>query len=317
MGDDATGLSKTAVVPDPEFADDEPGDEPRWFVETEPNVWTVTWPDGWVRTLAASLTAVVDRLRDPSREVWIVDGAGDRYEHAELAVVATDSTESLMTAVAEATLRSDELGAVAGSAGNLALIAATAVSLDELVSDESGAEPRDDVALMAARRFFDRLHDRVARALNGEVRRRPDGRFVVEWRAGDRAMIESLSQEFDALIATDDPAVARLFPPAYVDDDERADGYAAMTRDELIERRRASAGVLLAGMSAESVDTEGLLTMMRALNDLRLVVGTQLDVSEDARPRIRASDPDAARWFAYERLNRLLSYIIVALDEAT
>ena len=87
-----------------------------------------------------------------------------------------------------------------------------------------------------------------------------------------------------------------------------------VTRDELIERRRASADVLLAGMNAESVDTDGLLTMMRALNDLRLVLGTQLDVSEDSRPRIRAGDPDAARWFAYERLSRLLFFVIAALE---
>jgi len=286
-------------------------DDGRWFTETEANVWSISWPDGWVRELAASLTAVVDRLRDAEREVWIVDGAGDRYEHTELATVATDSTEALMVAVPESTLRTDELGVVAGSAGNLSLIAGAALGLDELATDATA----DHVGLVAARRFFDRLNERVARAINGQVRRRGDGRYVVEWRAGDRSMIEALSDELVEMVATDDPSLTRLFPPAYLGDDERADGFAAMTRDDLIERRRAAAAVLVAGMNADSVDGEQLLTMMRALNDLRLVLGTQLDVSEDTRPsRIDMSKPDAAKWFAYERLSMLLDDLISALE---
>lgn len=300
----------------PDDTSDHLADEGRWFTETEANVWTISWPEGWVRELAASLTVVVDRLRDADREVWIVDGAGDRYDHAELATVATDSTEALIVAVPESTLRTDELGAMAGSAGNLSLIAAAAVSLDELEAEELATDSTSEhVGLMAARRFFDRLNERVARALNGQVRRRDDGSYSVEWRAGDRAMIEALSGELVEMVSTDDPSLARLFPPAYLDDDERADGFAALTRDDLIERRRAATAVLVAGMNADHVDGAQLLTMMRALNDLRLVLGTQLDVSEDTRPsRIDMHRPDAAKWFAYERLSLLLDDLISALE---
>ena len=284
-------------------------DDHHWFDEVSPGSWSMTWPTGWVSDLAAALTTVMDRLRDPGREVWIVDASGDRYDHAELAGVAADSAETVMESMRQPTLRSDELAMLGASAGNLSLIASAAGHLDDL-SSGAGSEQRE---LVAARDFFDQLARRVFRALDGGIRQLPDGRFALDWRDGDRTMITTLATDFDQLVAGDDPSIVRLFPPAYGGDDERSSGYAAMTRDDLIERRRASAATLLAAIDADSIDGDQLVVVMRALNDLRLVLGTELDVSEDHHPRVRPSDPDAPRWAAYERLTALLGQVIDVL----
>ena len=281
----------------------------RWFTEEPTGDWIMVWPDGWVSDLAASLTAVVDRLRTPQPEVWIVDASGERYDHTELAIVATDSAEAVMDGVRQPTLRGDELAVLGASAGNLSLIASAAVELDELASGAGGGQ----VGLVAARDFFDRLARRVFLALDGGVRQLPDGRFSLEWRSADRSMICGLASEFDELVQSDDPSLARLFPPAYGPDDERSSGYSALTRDELIQRRRASATALLEALDADSIDGDQLTVVMRAINDLRLVVGTTLNVSEDDDRRVRATEPDATMWATYERLTAMLSHVIGAL----
>jgi hypothetical protein len=53
---------------------------------------------------------------------------------------------------------------------------------------------------------------------------------------------------------------------------------------------------------------------MRSINDLRLVVGTRLDVSEDDHERVSPGDPRFADWLAYHRLTHLLGQIIQALS---
>jgi hypothetical protein len=283
--------------------------EDRWFTEEPTGEWTMVWPEGWVGDLAASLTAVVNRLRTPQPEVWIVDASGDRYDHAELAIVATDSTEAVMDGVRQPTLRGDELAVLGASAGNLSLIASAAVELDELASGPGDGQ----VGLVAARDFFDRMARRVFLALDGGVRQLPDGRFSLEWRSADRSMVAALASDFDELVQSDDPSITRLFPPAYGADDERSSGYAALTRDELVQRRRASATALLEALDAESIDADQLTVVMRAVNDLRLVVGTSLNVSEDDDRRVSATDPDATMWATYERLTAMLSHVIAAL----
>src|SRR5947209_5095809 len=79
----------------------------------------------------------------------------------------------------------------------------------------------------------------------------------------------------------DDPSLRRLFPTAYPDDAERDREYRQLVGDELVERRRAALDTLLATVDASSVSEDDLAAWMGAINDLRLVLGTRLDVSEE------------------------------------
>ena len=59
----------------------------------------------------------------------------------------------------------------------------------------------------------------------------------------------------------------------------------------------------------DEAQASGWLT---ALNDLRLVLGTRLDVSEDL-PDIDADDPEAPAYAVYDYLGYLLSEVVDAL----
>ena len=52
---------------------------------------------------------------------------------------------------------------------------------------------------------------------------------------------------------------------------------------------------------------------MQALNALRLVLGTRLDVSEDDEGPVRADDPNAAAYALYEFLGYLLERTVQSL----
>src|SRR5690606_18164355 len=59
------------------------------------------------------------------------------------------------------------------------------------------------------------------------ARRRGPGRYQVKLRPNERALVADLVGQLreQLLASTDDPAVRRLFPPAYPDDAERDAGY--------------------------------------------------------------------------------------------
>jgi hypothetical protein len=96
-----------------------------------------------------------------------------------------------------------------------------------------------------------------------------------------------------------DPALARLLPDAYADDPERAAEFRRYTEPEL------RSGKLQAVRAVrESLPPEGgrvVLTpeladaWLGALNDLRLTLGTRLDVTEDSYAELDRVDPDSPR----------------------
>ncbi len=80
------------------------------------------------------------------------------------------------------------------------------------------------------------------------------------------------------------PGIARLFPPAYLDNDSQEEQYESLVGDQLgqhhVDSLRALARMLKARVIAENeVDT-----WLIALNDLRLVLGEQLGVTDDDDP---------------------------------
>ncbi len=94
----------------------------------------------------------------------------------------------------------------------------------------------------------------------------------------------------------DDPVLARLFPVAYRDDEEAAGEFRRFTETELRTGKAASAAAVIdvledAGLPGEveeiglmidvELDTDGALTWMKALNDMRLALATRLGVEED------------------------------------
>ena len=146
------------------------------------------------------------------------------------------------------------------------------------------------------------------------IRRRRDGRYAIGLERWERDLLRTLPGQLRDLLATDDPALERLFPPANLTDDERNDEYRRLMRGDLLSSRLSSLDVLEETVDAETLDEEQLVAWMGAVNDVRLVLGTRLDVSEDMDP-IDADDPEAPAFAVYDYLTWLLGQIIDALAD--
>jgi hypothetical protein len=155
------------------------------------------------------------------------------------------------------------------------------------------------------------------------IKRLGRDRYRVTLPDRERELLQSLVPQLRELLATGsadgDPSLIRLFPTAYPDDPERDAGYHALVRDELLEKRFASLDVLESTLDASrtgrEVTGDELSAWMRALNDLRLVLGTRLDVTEDDDNRVDPDDPDAPVWAVYHYLAMLLTLIVDALAD--
>jgi hypothetical protein len=113
------------------------------------------------------------------------------------------------------------------------------------------------------------------------VRRTRRGEFQLRLPPEERAVLRALPDQLRELLATDDPALERLFPPAYPEDPAADREYAGLVRGDLVAARLSSLDVMEATIDADRLDDEQLAAWLSAINDLRLVLGTRLEVTED------------------------------------
>jgi hypothetical protein len=150
-----------------------------------------------------------------------------------------------------------------------------------------------------------------------KFRRGSDGTYAVSLEPYERELLRSLPGQLRDLLSTDDPSLVRLYPPAYVSDDEANDEYRRLTRGDLTSRRLEALDLLESTVDSERLTEEQLAGWMGVLNDLRLVLGTRLDVSEDdAGLEVPDDDPDAPAWALYGYLGWLLEAVVEARSSA-
>jgi hypothetical protein len=154
------------------------------------------------------------------------------------------------------------------------------------------------------------------------VKRTRDGGFDLRIPADERELLRSVGPQLRAVLVRDaadaqaggDSAVARLFPVAYPDDEDRETEYRLLVHDELLSSHLGALTVLEETIDSEHLDEDQLLAWMRALNHVRLVLGTRLDVSEDGDERpLSPRDPRAPAFAVYDYLTYLQGEIIEAL----
>ena len=150
------------------------------------------------------------------------------------------------------------------------------------------------------------------------VRRTRSGGFEIRLPDDERRLVANLADQLAELLAAGpdaDPALARLFPPAYPEDRDREDEYRALVIDELLDGRRDALALLRDTIDAETVTEEQLVAWMGVINDVRLVLGTRLDVTEESGLDVDPADPNAPLLAAYGYLAYLLEEIVRALAE--
>jgi hypothetical protein len=142
------------------------------------------------------------------------------------------------------------------------------------------------------------------------------GGFRLRLSRQERDILRDLPGQLREILESDDPALRRLFPPAYQDDPEREAEYHRLVHDDLVAGRRRALEVMESTVDARRLDEEQLTAWLGALNDLRLVLGTRLDVTEDEYDReLSQDDPRSGAMSLYHYLGWLEAQAVEALAE--
>jgi len=118
----------------------------------------------------------------------------------------------------------------------------------------------------------------------------------------------------------DDPVLARLLPDAYRDDPEAAGEFRRYTEQGLRSGKVAAAQTVLDTLPAEGgqvrLGPEDAQAWLRALNDVRLAIGTVLGITEDYEDELETAswaDPRSAYLEVYHWLGYLQDSLVRAL----
>lgn len=171
------------------------------------------------------------------------------------------------------------------------------------------------------------------------VRRTPDG-VAIELEAAETSLVRALMEQLVELlgetpgaggelaslgiaedaVTPDDPVLARLFPEAYRDDGEAAGEFRRYTEIGLRDGKRDAANAVLAALKEDGAEV--LLTpdeaqvWLRAVNDVRLALGTRLDIGEEWYEELDDLDPRDPRlpmFAAYDWLTMLQESLVRAV----
>jgi hypothetical protein len=133
------------------------------------------------------------------------------------------------------------------------------------------------------------------------IDRTPDG-VSIELEGDEASLLERLTDEMQLLLREEpsptDPVSKRLFPDAYDDPMDQAQ-YSDLMGDSLAAGKRAALAKMqesLAARSDERVLLEGdtAEAWLSTLNDMRLAIGTRLDVTEEVmNQELDPSNPQA------------------------
>jgi uncharacterized protein DUF2017 len=147
----------------------------------------------------------------------------------------------------------------------------------------------------------------VMELLNDPERPSPPSEAVAPDESAD--VLADLERQFSSPDAPDpelsaDPVIARLLPDAYQDDPEKAGEFRKYTESSLREAKKYFAQTLLETLPPEGgkirLSGDQARDWLRALNDIRLMFGVRLEVTEDFEDQLSALDPNDPRLPAFE-----------------
>lgn len=118
----------------------------------------------------------------------------------------------------------------------------------------------------------------------------------------------------------DDPALRRLLPDAFIDDQEAAGEFRRFTERDLRESKARNAALVDAQLAEQGQDVtiagDVIPAWLGFLNDTRLTIGTRLEISEenhDALADLPDTDPRAGLFQVYDWLTFLQESIVQRL----
>ena len=144
--------------------------------------------------------------------------------------------------------------------------------------------------------------------------------FRINLQAEERDLLVRLLGELRGMLVgpNDAPALHRLFPAAYhlPENAEHDAEYQRLMREELVASRLAGIEIVLEALVAPPPLTEEQMqAMLQALNGIRLVLGTVLDVSEELELDDLPDDhPQLGEYHLYGYLSWLLEWTVRAIS---
>ena len=151
------------------------------------------------------------------------------------------------------------------------------------------------------------------------VKRTRSGEIQLRLPSEERELLRGLPAQLRGLPDDEpnDPSLRRLFPPAYADAPDQEAEYRRLMGDDLMDKHLAALAILEETADSERLTEEQAHSWLAALNDLRLVLGTRLDVSEDMLgEEVDPSDPQAPALAVYGYLSWLQEQLVEALAQA-
>lgn len=147
------------------------------------------------------------------------------------------------------------------------------------------------------------------------VRRDGDG-FRVVLSNDEAGLVQRLLAELAELLdRPDDPLTARLFPVVHPDDPEAEAEYQRLMRPELVESKRAAIAAVSSTLAGDGrLDEGGMVAFMQAVNSVRLVLGTLLDITDDGDDEDGLDDPESYEQQLYVYLSWLLEWAVRTLS---
>lgn len=153
--------------------------------------------------------------------------------------------------------------------------------------------------------------------------RLPGGDVRLALGAPERDVLRSLPEQLAQVLRSSpgEQALSRLAPPAYADEPEHEEEYRRYMGDDLRARQVAALGVMSETAGADRLTEAQAEGWLAALNSLRLVLGTQLDIREDSDELDEPDEPDgpederAGALQLYRYLSMLLDELVTALAE--
>jgi hypothetical protein len=143
------------------------------------------------------------------------------------------------------------------------------------------------------------------------------GDYTVRLRAEERALLGALPEQLATLVgAGRSEATTRLFPPAYSSEPEMDAEYQRLMGDELIRRRQEAVALVQATIERDRLSEDELRAWVGVCNDLRLVLGTLLDVSDDSDVLdVDRTSEDMAQRVLYVLLSEIVDEGVFALSQ--
>jgi hypothetical protein len=147
----------------------------------------------------------------------------------------------------------------------------------------------------------------VMELLNDPARPTPPPEPAAE--DGQSDLFDDLEKMFNETTAAPpeaptDPVLARLLPDAYQEDPEAAGEFRKYTESSLREAKKYFAQTLLETLPAKGgrvkLNADQARDWLRALNDVRLMFGVRLAVTEDFEDQLAGLDPKDPRVAAFE-----------------